>query len=706
MAQKDFDDFVAELRNFAKLWQSGTLSCIAVGGQEGYISLASRIVLSPDVHRARTVLRFLDLTDFAPPFFAAVVQYPIEDVNQLMYQLVANGSFQAMVSAIPDRVYLTRRPKPPMSGNMPASSWLPPGVRSRSVARDEWSIDRPMKVLIWRGPPPYDVITPEQMSKITARLKGGKPTPVAGIAGLIRELMPGAPADLSQGFVQIAAPLPFDLSFSAVNGISVEAPKVAFENGMVVSIFYRPSGSERHELHLGNSVEISEKAVRRWQGDPAWPPGAEGATVELLYNDNEVDTLAGISRGARAVRAPEGASPAQGRAAQNSVDNSADWEQIGEPLGEGGQSQVLLVRRPARVLERTSAAREIREVNPWHTPVMGDPARRAHQFAAAIWKSARPDTPSELGAMKLFNKLREAGPEGERRAVERLKSEIEVLRESRPGLPKLLAANEVERWIVTEYFPQGSLERQPHKYRGKTALALKAFRSLVKTVASLHGEKIVHRDIKPANVFIREDDQLVLGDFGIVYLPNQPDRHTRTDERVGPRDYMPPWADRDERLESVEPNFDVYMLGKLLWCMVAGRLRLFREEHHSAEFDLAAKFSNDPDMHIINSVLDKCVVAKPGDCLESARELLKEVDEALRILERGGQVLSEGVPRPCHVCGKGFYRPGDAATNRPQEINLRSWARANQGYESGPMFQLRLFTCDVCGHVELFAARR
>ncbi len=31
--------------------------------------------------------------------------------------------------------------------------------------------------------------------------------------------------------------------------------------------------------------------------------------------------------------------------------------------------------------------------------------------------------------------------------------------------------------------------------------------------------------------------------------------------------YMPPWADIGGRLEKIDSNFDVYMLGKLLWCM-------------------------------------------------------------------------------------------------------------------------------------------
>jgi serine/threonine protein kinase len=219
----------------------------------------------------------------------------------------------------------------------------------------------------------------------------------------------------------------------------------------------------------------------------------------------------------------------------------SDWELIEPPLGEGGQSVVYLARTPARGAERARCLEQIRRAL--------DEDKRP-ELATAIWSYARPDHPSELGALKIF-KIREGGAP----AIERLRREISILQENRPHLPRLMDSNVDEQWMVTEYFPGKTLAESPLRYKGEPVLALRAFRTLVETVAtSLHKDKIVHRDIKPANVFIGADGSLIPGDFGIVYLPDDTTRLTVTQERVGPRDYMPQWADLGARLEDIQPQ--------------------------------------------------------------------------------------------------------------------------------------------------------
>jgi serine/threonine protein kinase len=369
------------------------------------------------------------------------------------------------------------------------------------------------------------------------------------------------------------------------------------------------------------------------------------------------------------------------------LSETAQWEEI-KRLGGGGQSDVFLVRSPERVTQRAVCLQTIRTA-------LGSDGEA--QLAEAVWEYSRPELPAELGAKKIF-KIRPDSDEEQ--AGQRLKQEFEILQQNRPGLPRLLDSNEAQRWIVTELFPKGTIEDNIGKYKGNFALALRAFLSLVNTVTKLHDEDIVHRDIKPANVFVRELDELVLGDFGIAFLPDQPARLTRTNESVGPHDYMPPWAKTGGRLNKVETNFDVYMLGKLLWCMITGRLLLRREWFKRPENDVTVIFRHDPHAHMINTILEKCLVEQQEKCV-GIHEVRAMVIAFVSLIEQGGQLLQREVPRPCHVCGHGEYQPESFANSRDViPVNVQFWA----GQEIN-LKRLEVYTCNACGHVALFRAR-
>lgn len=107
-------------------------------------------------------------------------------------------------------------------------------------------------------------------------------------------------------------------------------------------------------------------------------------------------------------------------------------------------------------------------------------------------------------------------------------------------------------------------------------------------------------------------------------MPDQPARLIRTDESVGPHDYMPPWGDVGAGLEKVHSNFDVYMLGKLLWCMVSGRLLLRREWFKEPQNDISSMFKDDPHAHVVNTILEKCVV-EPGSALVQVYKVVANI---------------------------------------------------------------------------------
>jgi serine/threonine protein kinase len=378
--------------------------------------------------------------------------------------------------------------------------------------------------------------------------------------------------------------------------------------------------------------------------------------------------------------------------------HKSDWEQVDEePIGEGGQSKVYRVRTPERTDERKQTRDAIKNyvwINASTNEFTLHESRL--RYAEAIRRYTRDDLPEELGAMKEF-KLRN----DEQQSLRRLQQEIDVLQQKRPGLPKLLGSNISERWMVTELFSNGTLENHLADYKGDPELALKVFRSLVHTVSLLHKDDIVHRDIKPANIFVTKDHQLILGDFGLVYVPDHPPRMTASGETVGAGDFIPPWGDMGRRLENVKPNVDVYMLGKVLWCMVTGNPVLKREYFRERENDVTKLFPGDPHSYMINVLLDRTVVERQERCFSSAFDLLTAVDSNIETIKRGGQLLNAGIPRICRVCGVGHYIHQTPASNQTSDhffLNLYG------GHGTVPALTMNVgvWTCDTCQHIQFF----
>lgn len=385
--------------------------------------------------------------------------------------------------------------------------------------------------------------------------------------------------------------------------------------------------------------------------------------------------------------------------------NLSDWEKVSEiPLGRGGQSKVYLVRRPERKKARDAYLQNIRDLS-------GRGLRNGTEFIFPIASAevARHERPEELAALKQFIARANLGPTAEQSALERLRNEIRILQKGHDGFVKLLDSNENERWIVTEYCSKGTLEDNLLKYKGNAKASLAALIPIIEVVATLHQEGIVHRDIKPQNIFVAEDGRLLLGDFGLVFLPDQAPRVTKLGESIGPWEFMPPWLDLDDKPANVTQCFDVYMLGKVLWCMVSGQVKLTREHFTRDRFNLVKLFPNDPHMHAINTILEKTVVSDEENCYGSAGDLLIMVGKIFQRMDRGAQLLLPGIPRPCRVCGEGEYRAeqemqGQAHPTGSFQLTriVTNSSTGQQVAQSASGIRANLYCCNRCGHVQFF----
>lgn len=120
-----------------------------------------------------------------------------------------------------------------------------------------------------------------------------------------------------------------------------------------------------------------------------------------------------------------------------------------------------------------------------------------------------------------------------------------------------------------------------------------------------------------------------------------------------------------------------------------------------------------PTMRIVNYILDKCVVEKERDCLPSAKELLSLIDLEMPRLGNNAQLLQEGIPWLCRICGVGKYMEisGDRMVlileNKSAKQDHSGAGSLNmlsviQNLEPPDYLTARFFICDNCGGVELF----
>ena len=281
--------------------------------------------------------------------------------------------------------------------------------------------------------------------------------------------------------------------------------------------------------------------------------------------------------------------------------------------------------------------------------------------------------------------------------IERTRREIVVTEElEHPNIVRFIDADaEAERpYMVVEYCEGGALDKADLT-RLSILERLRLFRGICVGIAFAHGKGVVHRDLKPANIFLRGDGRTpVIGDFGLTFRAEGDARLTIVDEAIGSANYRAPEME-DGFAEDVAPSADVYSLGKVLYWLLAGRI-FAREKHREADFDLTKSNAIVPNF-LVYELLDRMIVADPGQRLRDGGEVLREVDSVIERVEARAHVVSLDAPQPCLFCGVGHYRPavtyGDDGSN--------SAAVHNFGLTPVTAHWL-ILVCDYCGNVQLF----
>ena len=149
---------------------------------------------------------------------------------------------------------------------------------------------------------------------------------------------------------------------------------------------------------------------------------------------------------------------------------------------------------------------------------------------------------------------------------------------------------------------------------GWTDASIQLARQLVAPLAYVHGQSIAHRDIKPENIFLTDDQQLKLIDFGLAFADDENLARMSTQAGIaGTVAYMAPEVLDD--IETTEPaarmargqQADVFAAGICLHELIAGR----HPCHELADGDSEEISSAQLMFHMAFSALPRLTECRP-----------------------------------------------------------------------------------------------
>jgi len=191
-----------------------------------------------------------------------------------------------------------------------------------------------------------------------------------------------------------------------------------------------------------------------------------------------------------------------------------------------------------------------------------------------VWLAERNDGRFERQVAIKFLSLAMTGPGME----ERFKREGSILgRIAHPHIAELADAGvspDGEPYLVLEYVEGKEIEEYCDEHKLDLDSRIVLFLDVLSAVAHAHSNLIVHRDIKPSNVFVRNDGQVKLLDFGIAKLLSEDgDSASPTLLTLEAGGVLTPRFAAPEQVTggTITTATDVYTLGVLLYLLLTGQ---------------------------------------------------------------------------------------------------------------------------------------